>query len=117
MVQNNNGSQRYVEEAFAQIQKKKNIRDILILNDRGHPIKSTMDHDAAVEFAGLFQALRGRLERGMQKIDAKDELVLMRVRTKSHEVLLTPDSKITVIVVQNAFDHFEKKVVGIDRHK
>ncbi|XP_060654300.1 dynein light chain roadblock-type 2 [Drosophila nasuta] len=93
---------RYVEEAFRQIQQKKNIRDIVIINERGHPVKSTMEHEDAVKFVGYFQEIRGRLERGMEKIDPTDELLMIRVRTKFHEVLLSPDSKITFIVVQNA---------------
>ncbi|ALC41082.1 CG10822, partial [Drosophila busckii] len=98
---------RYVEEAFRIIKEKKNVRDIVITNELGHPVKSTMVYDDSVKFVGLFQALRGRLERGMHEIDPGDELLMMRVRTKTHEVLLTPDSKITVIVVQNAGDDFE----------
>ncbi|KAH8413691.1 hypothetical protein KR222_003941, partial [Zaprionus bogoriensis] len=93
---------RYVEEAFRHIQQKKNIRDIVITNERGHPVKSTMNYDASVKFVGYFQEIRGRMERGMQKIDPSDELLMIRVRTKVHEVLLVPDSKITLMVVQNA---------------
>ncbi|KAI8039761.1 dynein light chain roadblock-type 1 [Drosophila gunungcola] len=99
---------RYVEKAFEEVKLRKNVRDVVILNDTGHPVKSTMDQDEAVQFAGLFQAIRGRLERGMSKIDPTDELLMLRVRTKTNEVLLVPDSKITILVVQNAHDNFEK---------
>lgn len=91
-----------MEEAFRLIQQKKNIRDIVIINERGNPVKSTMEYDKAVKFVGYFQEIRGRLERGMEKIDPSDELLMLRVRTKIHEVLLVPDSKITLMVVQNA---------------
>ncbi|XP_016972176.1 uncharacterized protein LOC108039630 [Drosophila rhopaloa] len=99
---------RYVEKAFKEVKSRKNVRDVVILNDRGNPVKSTMDQDDAVQLAGLFQAIRGRLERGMSKIDPTDELLMLRVRTKTNEVILVPDSKITVLVVQNAHDNFEK---------
>ncbi|XP_017022246.1 dynein light chain roadblock-type 1 [Drosophila kikkawai] len=98
---------RYVEEAFEQVKSRKNVRDVVILNDSGHPVKSTMHTEDAVHFSGLFQTIRGRLERGMAKIDPTDELLMLRVRTKTNEVLLVPDSKITVLVVQNAQDNFE----------
>ncbi|KAH8316664.1 hypothetical protein KR067_012817, partial [Drosophila pandora] len=98
---------RYVEKAFDLIKERKNVRDIVILNDAGNPVKSTMDRDDAVQFSGLFQAIRGRLERGMAKIDPTDELLMLRVRTKTNEVLLVPDSKITVLVLQDAQDNFE----------
>ncbi|KAH8373047.1 hypothetical protein KR009_011027, partial [Drosophila setifemur] len=95
---------RYVEEAFKQVKARKNVRDVVILNDAGNPVRTTMDRDDAVHFSGHFQAIRGRLERGMSKIDPKDELLMLRVRTKTNEVLLVPDSKITVLVVQDAQD-------------
>ncbi|XP_016928429.2 dynein light chain roadblock-type 1 [Drosophila suzukii] len=101
-------TRRYVEKAFDQVKSKENVRDVVILNDSGHPVLSTMDQAEAVQFSGQFQAIRGRLERGMSKIDPTDELVMLRVRTKTNEVLLVPDSKITVLVVQNAHDSFEK---------
>ncbi|XP_030382691.1 dynein light chain roadblock-type 2 [Scaptodrosophila lebanonensis] len=100
----------YVEEAFRLIQEKPNVRDIVILNDLGHPVKSTMSNSASVEFAGLVQTLRGRIDRGMQKIDPTDELLMLRIRTKFHEILVTPDAKITVIVVQSADDKFENEL-------
>lgn len=97
-----------MEKAFELIKERKNVRDVVILNDAGNPVKSTMDRDDAVQFSGLFQAIRGRLERGMAKIDPTDELLMLRVRTKTNEVLLVPDSKITVLVLQDAKDNFEK---------
>ncbi|CAD7012315.1 unnamed protein product [Ceratitis capitata] len=44
---------------------------------------------------------------GLQKIDPDDELLMLRVRTKANEVLITPDGKITVMVVQNAQDRIQ----------
>ncbi|XP_039482655.1 dynein light chain roadblock-type 1 [Drosophila santomea] len=99
---------RYVQKAFEQVKSKKNVQDVVILNDSGHPVMSTMARNDAVQFSGPFQAIRGRLERGMSNIDPTDELLIMRVRTRTNEVLLVPDSKITIIVVQNARDYFEK---------
>ncbi|XP_026836588.1 uncharacterized protein LOC6548145 isoform X2 [Drosophila erecta] len=69
---------RYVEIAFDQIKSKQNVRDVVILNDSGHPVMSTMVRDDAVQFSGPFQAIRGRLERGMSKIDPTDELLMLR---------------------------------------
>ncbi|XP_017049705.1 dynein light chain roadblock-type 1 [Drosophila ficusphila] len=99
---------RYVEKAFNLVKSKKNVRDVVILNESGHPVKSTMDLEEAVKFSGRFQEIRGKFERAMDKIDPSDELMMLRVRTRTNEVLLVPDSKITVLTVQNAHDNFEK---------
>ncbi|XP_012162869.1 dynein light chain roadblock-type 2 isoform X2 [Ceratitis capitata] len=97
----------YVEEVFRQIEQKPDIMDIIILNKNGNPIKTTMEKQIAIEFAGLYEILKEKVQLGLQKIDPDDELLMLRVRTKANEVLITPDGKITVMVVQNAQDRIQ----------
>lgn len=95
-----------MEEVFRQIQKQPDVTDILILNAKGNPIKTTMDSKLAIENAGLYQILLNKAVSSVQKTDPDDELIMLRVRTKSHETLITPDGKITVLVTQVPQDRF-----------
>ncbi|XP_067628361.1 dynein light chain roadblock-type 1 [Eurosta solidaginis] len=97
----------YVEEVYRLIEQKPDIVDIIILNKRGNPVKSTMEQPSAIEFSGLYGILKDKVQSGLQKIDPDDELLMLRVRTKANEVLITPDEKITVMVVQNAKDRIQ----------
>lgn len=65
-----------------------------------------MEPQLAIENAGLYQILMQKAISCVQKIDPDDELIMLRVRTNSHETLVTPDGKITVLVTQVAQDRF-----------
>ncbi|KAM7345949.1 dynein light chain roadblock-type 2-like [Cochliomyia hominivorax] len=97
----------YVEEAFRQIQEKPDIIDIMILNDKGNPIKTTMEKSLSIQSAGLYEILREKVCMGLQKIDSSNELIMLRLRTMKNETLIVPDGKITIVVTQNAKDCFE----------
>ncbi|XP_036334614.1 dynein light chain roadblock-type 2 [Rhagoletis pomonella] len=97
----------YVEEVYRQIEEKPDILDIIILNKNGNPVKTTMEPQSAIEFSGLYEVLKEKVQSGLQKIDPDDKLLMLRVRTKANEVLITPDEKITVVVVQNAQDRIQ----------
>lgn len=92
---------------FRQVQNQPDITDILILNAKGNPIKTTMESNVAIENAGLYQILLNKAISSLQKIDPDDEFMMLRVRTMSHETLIVPDGKITVLVTQVAQDRFQ----------
>ena len=97
----------YVEEVFRQIQEKPDVTDIMILNNKGNPVKTTMDHSLGVQYAGLYEILRDKVVMGLQKIDRNDELTMLRLRTIQNETLIVPDGKITIVVTQKAQDRFQ----------
>lgn len=97
----------YVEEVFRQIQEKPDVTDIMILNKKGNPVKTTMDHSLGVQYAGLYEILRDKVVMGLQKIDRNDELTMLRLRTSQNETLIVPDGKITIVVTQKAQDRFQ----------
>ncbi|XP_075168385.1 dynein light chain roadblock-type 2-like [Haematobia irritans] len=99
----------YVEEVFRQIQEKPDVSDIMILNMKGNPIKTTMEKSTAVQYAGLYEILRDKVTMGLQKIDPSDEITMLRVRTNTNETLIVPDGKITVVVIQKARDLYYNK--------
>ncbi|KAH8254537.1 hypothetical protein KR032_010689, partial [Drosophila birchii] len=96
----------YVEEVFRQVQAKPGVEDILILNHSGVPVKTSMERQDALQHACLYDNLREKCQAVLAKMDPPQHLTFLRVRTKYHEVLITPDTKITVLVVQNAKDTY-----------
>lgn len=68
-----------------------------------------MERATAIQYAGLYESLRDKATLGLQKIDPKDEITMLRVRTTSNETLIVPDGKITVLVVQKARDLYYNK--------
>ncbi|XP_016957199.1 dynein light chain roadblock-type 1 [Drosophila biarmipes] len=96
----------YVEEVFRRLKEKPGVEDILIMNHSGVPVKTSMDRQESLQYACLYDNLREKCQAFLSKLEPAQTLTFLRVRTKYHEVLITPDAKITVLVVQNAKDTF-----------
>ncbi|EDV35480.2 uncharacterized protein Dana_GF12509 [Drosophila ananassae] len=101
-------TKRYVEEVFSQIQAKPGVEEILIMNHSGVPVKTSMERQEGLQYACLYDNLREKCQAFLSKMEPPQTLTLLRVRTKYNEVLISPDAKITVLVVQNAKDTFLK---------
>ncbi|KAH8402400.1 hypothetical protein KR009_011831, partial [Drosophila setifemur] len=94
----------YVEEVFRQVQAKPGVEDILIMNRSGVPVKTSMERQEGLQYACLYDNLREKSQAFLSKMEPAQTLTFLRVRTRFHEVLITPDAKLTVLVVQNAKD-------------
>lgn len=86
--------------------EKKGVEEVLIMNRSGVPIKTSMGPQEALQHACLYDNLREKCQAFLHKMEPPQKLTMLRVRTKQHEVLITPDGKITVLVVQNAADDY-----------
>ncbi|XP_055700521.1 dynein light chain roadblock-type 2-like [Phlebotomus papatasi] len=96
---------RYIDECFDKISDKNDILEIIAMDDNNDPIKSTIrDRQLNLDYTGLFGSLLMKARRAVRLIDANDQLVEVRVRTKKHETFITPDIYVTFITVQNPID-------------
>ncbi|KAH8384897.1 hypothetical protein KR093_011818, partial [Drosophila rubida] len=99
-------TQRYIDEAFRLVAEKPGVEEVLIINRSGVPVKTTMGKQEALQHACLYDNLREKCQAFLFKMEPPQPLIMLRVRTKNHEVIITPDGKITILVVQNARDTF-----------
>ncbi|XP_017836498.1 dynein light chain roadblock-type 1 [Drosophila busckii] len=99
-------TQRYVDEVYRLVLEKPGVEDVLIMNRSGVPIKSTMTPQDTLQHACLYDNLREKCQAFLHKLEPPQTLIMLRVRTRNHEVIITPDGKITILVVQNAPDTF-----------
>lgn len=90
--------------------EKPGVEEVLIMNRSGVPVKTSMGPQEALQHACLYDNLREKCQAFFYKMETQQELIMLRVRTKYHEVLISPDGKITVLVVQNAKDNFLGKL-------
>ncbi|XP_055855976.1 dynein light chain roadblock-type 2-like [Episyrphus balteatus] len=107
----------YVDEVYRLLQEQPGVKDVIVLNQLANPIRTTMEHQRAVEYSGLYEMLYQKVRYMLLQIDPEDELLGLRVRTKSDETIVAEDGKITVMVVQNAIDMIQPRIEKIDdRH-
>lgn len=100
----------YVDMVYKLVLDKPGVEEVLIMNRSGVPVKTSMGPQEALQHACLYDNLREKCQAFFSKMEPKQELIMLRVRTKYHEVLISPDGKITVLVVQNAKDNFLGKL-------
>ncbi|CAO0800675.1 unnamed protein product [Mucor circinelloides] len=90
-----------VDETLKRISSKKGVKAVVILNNEGQAIRSTMDHDITKQYGQLISSLVQQTRTTVATLDDQNELTFMRVRTKKHEIMIAPDHEYLLIVVQN----------------
>lgn len=69
-----------------------------ILLFSGIPIKSTLDNNTTVEYAGLISHLVDKARRTTKELDNTNELTFLRVRSKKNEILIAPGKVLFVLL-------------------
>ncbi|XP_025834941.1 dynein light chain roadblock-type 2-like [Agrilus planipennis] len=93
-----------VEDILKRIQNYEGVVGYIIVNSEGIPVRTTIDNTTSVHYAGLVCALSLRARNTVRELDKSDELKLIRLRSKTHEVMIAPDKELILIVVQNPVD-------------
>ena len=60
-----------------------------------------MSKELTTKYAGLFVQLIVKARGVVRTVDAENDLLFLRVRTKKHEVLVAPDRDYVLLVVQD----------------
>ncbi|EDW75829.1 uncharacterized protein Dwil_GK14988 [Drosophila willistoni] len=93
-----------VEEMLKRFQTYKNIAGIIIVDNDGIPIKTTLENTQTVHYAALMQSLVVKARQVVLDLDATNEFTLLRMRTLTHEVILAPSDDFYCIVIQKPSD-------------
>ncbi|XP_074646863.1 dynein light chain roadblock-type 2-like isoform X2 [Tubulanus polymorphus] len=89
-----------VEETLKRIQSHKGVIGIIVVNNEGIPIRSTLDNATTVQYAGLLHALTAKAKSMVRDIDPLNDLTFLRIRSKKHEIMVAPDKEYLLLVIQ-----------------
>ena len=89
-----------VEETIRRIASHKGVEGIIISNFEGVALKSTLSRELTAQYAGLMSQLVTKARSVVRTIDAEDDLVFLRARTKKHEVMVAPGDGYVLVVVR-----------------
>lgn len=89
------------EELLKRIQGHKGVMGIIIVNNEGIPIRTTLDNSTTVQYAGLIHTLTAKARSTVRDIDPQNDLTFLRIRSKKHEIMIAPDKEYLMIVIQN----------------
>lgn len=90
-----------VEETIKRISSHKGVIGIIVVNQEGIPIRTTLDNATTVQYAGLIHQLTAKARSTVRDIDPQNDLTFLRIRSKKHEIMIAPDKEYMLIVVQN----------------
>ncbi|KAH0574821.1 Roadblock-related dynein light chain [Spironucleus salmonicida] len=90
-----------VDEYLKAITTCKGVEGVVIITKDGFPIRTSLDEELASLYAGIFSHLTMKADKALIKaLDSADELRLIRLRSKKHEILIAPDKEYIMIIIQ-----------------
>jgi len=90
-----------IDEYIKRLVNHKGVVGVLVIPAAGLPIKSTIDNNISVQYAGEMQLIIEKARALIKEMDSTNDLSFIRLRTKKHEVLVAPDKEYAMIVIQN----------------
>ena len=93
-----------VEEAVKRINSHKGVIGMLIVNNDGIPIKTSLEPAATVQHAALITHFTSKAKSVIKQLDGTNELSFLRIRSKNHEIMVAPDKNYILVVLQNPSD-------------
>ncbi|CAF1294400.1 unnamed protein product, partial [Didymodactylos carnosus] len=73
---------------------------LLIVDSDGIPIRTSMDNASTLHYASLISQLTVQAKRLIRELDPNQELEQLRLRSLKHEIIVAPESKYIMIVIQ-----------------
>ncbi|KAM7283554.1 dynein light chain roadblock-type 1 isoform X1 [Ixodes scapularis] len=90
-----------VEEIFKKLQCQKGVLGVVVANNEGVPIKTTLDSATTSQYASLITQLCDQARTTLRDLDPGNDLTFLRMRTKKHEIMISPDKNYILIVLHN----------------
>lgn len=92
-----------VEATLKRIGKLRGVHGIIVVNADGAPIRSDLDNSTTLLIATQCKNLAAMANGAVRDLDPRNELTILRVRSKKNELIIAPHQDYLLIVVQNNF--------------
>lgn len=88
------------EELFKTVHKHKGVEGIIICDRQGVPVKSTIadENKSYMYTTGVIKYLNKCTDK--IRLLVNEDLNLLRIRTKSNEIIVTPKNDLILIIIQ-----------------
>ncbi|OAV95210.1 hypothetical protein PTTG_04374 [Puccinia triticina 1-1 BBBD Race 1] len=97
-----------VESTIQRLSEHRNVRGVIILNRDGVVIRSSgpvfQGNDGAVvlrRYASEAYKIVDAVGSSVDRMELDDQLRFLRIRTQQHELLISPEPKFTLVVIQD----------------
>ncbi|KAJ9113557.1 hypothetical protein QFC20_001908 [Naganishia adeliensis] len=93
-----------LEDTISRLSNYRNVHGVMILSRQGGLIRTEGEAFGGEQGRVYAKAVKGIVEgvrAGVVEVDEGDDLRLLRIRTKKHELIITPDEKYLLVVLQD----------------
>uniref|UniRef100_A0AC34G272 Dynein light chain roadblock n=1 Tax=Panagrolaimus sp. ES5 TaxID=591445 RepID=A0AC34G272_9BILA len=88
-----------VDETLRRIQSQKGVTGIIIMDNFGRSIRSTLDDETTRKHSALLKQLCDQSKSVTKEIDATNDLAFLRLKTSKNEIMVAPDKDFLVAVI------------------
>lgn len=90
-----------VDEIMKRIQSHRGVKQMMVINKEGLPLKTNMEMSPATEqIIKNVHELAIAARRLVRDVDPTDDLMFLRTRSNKDELLISPDEDFTLVVIQ-----------------
>ena len=90
-----------VEETLNRINTHQGVLGVLIVNDKGVAIRTTMNQEETIDTGSLITQFTTKAQAAIRNLHADEEIRFIRIRSREHEIMIAPDKDFTMIVIQD----------------
>eukprot|EP00245_Coleochaete_scutata_P010011 TRINITY_DN3431_c0_g5_i1.p1 TRINITY_DN3431_c0_g5~~TRINITY_DN3431_c0_g5_i1.p1 ORF type:complete len:100 (-),score=15.57 TRINITY_DN3431_c0_g5_i1:36-335(-) len=91
-----------VEATLQRINGHKGVIGTIIVDSEGNAIRTTFtDAETTAQYTSLIPSLAAMARSTVRDLDPQNDLQFLRIRSKMHEILVSPDNEFTLIVIQD----------------
>jgi dynein light chain roadblock-type len=90
-----------VEETLNRINTHMGVLGVMIVNQKGVAIKSTMPQTETIEYGSLITQFYTKALSTVKSLHPEEDITFIRIRSNKHEIMIAPDREFSMIVLQN----------------
>mmetsp|Transcript_33074 Transcript_33074/g.59824 ORF Transcript_33074/g.59824 Transcript_33074/m.59824 type:complete len:100 (-) Transcript_33074:328-627(-) len=90
-----------IEATLTRIQNHKGVLGVIIVNNEGIPLRSTLDDVNTKNYADLIPSLSSLAKNMIRDLDPQNDLEFLRIRSQKHEIMVSAREEFTLIVIQD----------------
>ncbi|XP_075733111.1 dynein light chain roadblock isoform X1 [Rhipicephalus microplus] len=90
-----------VEDIFKKLKDQDGVVGVVVTTSEGAAIKTSFDNVTTMQYATLVTRLCEQARSTLRDLEPGNDLTFLRMRTKKHEIMISPDKNYFLVVVQN----------------
>lgn len=96
-----------VDRNLEKIRTRKGVKCVVVINSNGMPFHvlpsddGGMEEEQALQFANLAYQVTMSTKTSIHQFNAQEELHVLRIRLRENEVMIVPEEKYFLIVIQD----------------